>query len=122
MCNGYTYHNCLAEIQCNPPHKCFVGNCDECPGVTKLQNRLEQHLDKHMNDRVEFKQWTTTVETNVLSADEFHRVIRGSLPGALLHDFIAKQQSQYLQKTKSMLCPHEFLIIGDFAENYSFVL
>ena len=79
-----------------------------------------------MIDHVEFKQWTTTdratLETNVLSAVEFLRVFLGSLPGALRHDFIAKQQSQYLQRTKSMLRPQEFLVIGDFAENYSFVL
>ena len=76
VCNGYMYHNCLVEIQCNLPHiKCFVGNCDECPDVAKLQNRLELHVDKHMIDHVEFKQWTTTdratLETNVLSVDEF---------------------------------------------------
>jgi hypothetical protein len=79
-----------------------------------------------MIDRIEFKQWTTTdratLQTNVLSVDEFVRVFLGSLPGVLRHDFIAKQQSQYLQRTKSMLRPHEFLVIGDFAENYSFVL
>ena len=76
-----------------------------------------------MIDCVEFKQWTTTdratLETN---ADEFLRVFLGSLPGNLRHDFIVKQQSQYLQRTRSMLRLHEFLVIGDFTENYSFVL
>ena len=79
-----------------------------------------------MIDHIEFKQWTTTdratLDTKIQSLDEFIRVILDTLPTVLLHDFIAKQQSQFLQKTKSQLVPGEFLVVGDFAENYSFVV
>lgn len=123
----YSYRNCLAEIQCNPPRiQCYLGRCEECPGVEKLQSRLEQHFDDKMTDRIEFKQWTTTdratLETKVLSVDEFLALFLDNLPVVLLHDFTAKQQSIFLQKTKSMLKPGEFAVVGDFAENYSFVL
>jgi hypothetical protein len=125
VCMGY--RNCLAEIQCNPPRvQCFLGKCNECPGIENLQSRLEQHFDDHMTERIEFKQWTTTdratLETKILSVDEFLRVFLAALPTVLLHDFMAKEQSQFLQKTKIQLKPGEFLVVGDFAENYSFVL
>ena len=127
MCIGYTYRNCLAEIQCNPPRiQCYLGRCKECPGIESLQNRLEQHFDEYMTDRIEFKQWTTTdratLETKVLSVDEFVRMFLAALPTVLLHDFIAKQQSQFMQTTKSQLKRGEFLVVGDFAENYSLML
>lgn len=123
----YSYRNCLAEIQCNPPRiKCFLGGCEECPGVEKLQHRLEQHFDDNMTDHVEFKQWTTTdrstLETKIMTVDEFLRVFLSSLPVVLNHDFIAKQQAMFLQISKTKLKPGEFLVVGDFAENYSFII
>ena len=36
------------------------------------------------------------------------------------HDFIAHIQAQFLQEVKSSLGEHEFLVVGDFAENYAF--
>ena len=100
----YSYHNCLAEIQCNPPRiQCFLGGCEECPGVEKLQHRLEQHFDDNMTtDHVKFKQWTTTdrstLETKIMTVDEFLRVFLNSLPIVLNHNFIAKQHSCKSQK------------------------
>ena len=127
VCKGYTYRNCLAEIQCNPSRiQCFFGRCNECPGIENLQARLEQHFDEHMIDHIEFKQWTTTdrstLETKKQSIDEFLRVFLGALPTVLLHDFIAKQQSQFLKETKSQLQHRKFLVVGDFAENDSFIV
>lgn len=127
MCKGYTYRNCLAEIQCNPSRvQCFLGRCNECPGIESVRSRIELYFDERMTDRIEFKKWTTTdratLETKIQSVDEFLGEFLGVLPTVLLHDFIAKQQSQFLQSTKSQLEPGEFLVVGDFAENYSFVL
>jgi hypothetical protein len=127
VCDGHSYRNCLAEIQCNPPRiHCFLGICEQCPGIESLQTRLEQHFDENMTDRIEYKQWTATdratLETRVQSVDEFLGVFLGSLPTVLHHDFIAKQQSEFMNQTKCTLNPGEFLVISDFAENYSFVL
>ena len=38
------------------------------------------------------------------------------------HDFIAKQQSNFLHEQKETLKEGEFLVIGDFTENFSFVV
>jgi len=128
MSERYSYRNCLAEIQCNPARvQCYLrGSCTECPGTEQLQNRLEQYFDEQMIDRIEYKQWTTTdratLETKVQSVDEFLRVFLGALPSVVQHDFIAREQTQYLQRSRSMLKPGEFVVVGDFSENYSFVL
>jgi len=124
---GYTYHTCLAVIQCNPPRiHCSIGECHECPGVGILQQTIERHFDENMIDRIEYKQWTNTdratLETKIQTADEFTRTFIGSIPNVLNHDFVARQQAQFLQEVKRTLKPCEFLVIGDFAENYSFVV
>ena len=38
------------------------------------------------------------------------------------HDFIARMQAQFLQEVNSSLDEHEFHVVGDFAENYAFVV
>jgi hypothetical protein len=127
LSDGYSYKNCLAEIKCNPPRvQCFLDRCEECPGIEILQHKLEQHFDEHGLDHVEFRQWTTTdratLETKIQSVEEFLTSFLDSISTLQRHDFIAKQQSQFLQTTKSGLKVGEFLVVGDFAENYSFVL
>jgi hypothetical protein len=121
------YQHCLAAIQCNPPRvQCFMGQCDECPGLSTLQERVERLFDEQSIDQVEYKQWTMTdrsnLETRIQSADEFLNSFISALPKLLHHDFIAKQQAKFLQDTRERLKPGEYLIVGDFAENYSFVL
>jgi hypothetical protein len=121
------YRHCLASIQCNPPRiECFLGQCENCPGVDVLHEELERSFDEFLVDQVEYRKWTTTdrstLETKVQTVDEFLRSFIGMLPKLLHHDFIAMQQSNFLRTTKERLQPGEFLIVGDFAENYSFIL
>lgn len=125
--SNYTYQHCLAEMHCNPPTiHCVLGVCDQCPNKAELKHKLEIYFDEQMIDEVEFKQWTTTdrstLETTVCSVDEFIQIFSDILPKVYQHDFIAKQQAMFLQEAKDLLKPGEFLVIGDFAENYSFVV
>lgn len=79
-----------------------------------------------MIDRIEYKQWTTTdrstLETKPLSVDDFLGNFLGAIPKVCQHDFIAKQQSLFLQDSKGTITPKEPLVVGNFAENYSFVV
>ena len=54
--------------------------------------------------------------------DEFITTFISFTPKVVLHDFIAKQQANFLQEAKRNLKMGEFLVVGDFAENYSFVV
>ena len=38
------------------------------------------------------------------------------------HDFVAQEQAKYLDRKKSNLSDGEFLVIGDFSENYAFII
>ena len=41
---------------------------------------------------------------------------------AIEHSYLAKCQGQYLNDKKQSLCSEEALVLGDFAENYQFLI
>ena len=83
--------------------------------------RQERYIDE-----VEFCQWISTdrstLETSKLSADEFIQIFHEKLQALLAHDFVAKIEMAFLRNKKEELINGEFLIIGDFAENYAFIV
>lgn len=75
---------------------------------------------------VEYKQWTmvdrSTLEVVKSSnKDKFLKNLESKLKKYITHEFIAKQQAKAQSEMKQSLGESEFLIICDFAENYSFV-
>ena len=55
-------------------------------------------------------------------ADDFITLLSDMLYKLTEHDFIAKNQNQFLKGLKASLKPNECIIILDFAENFSFVV
>ena len=60
-----TYHHCLVKTMCNPPHpRCYLGECDVCPGIETLKGELLTHFDETDVEQIVYKQWvSTTLET-----------------------------------------------------------
>ena len=54
--------------------------------------------------------------------DEFLEVLVEKLKKLLLHHFIYKQQESFLKNKKETLSDNEWIIILDFAENYTFMV
>ena len=121
------YGHALAKMMCNPAvPNCHLGECPYCPGKQPLREMLLKCYEDNDVDEVEFKQWTSTdrskLETMVEPIEDFVEAFIEKLYTLKRHDFIAKQQSQYLCKRKEGLVEGEFLVIGDFSENFSFVV
>ncbi|KAL5515849.1 hypothetical protein EMCRGX_G001083 [Ephydatia muelleri] len=129
LTNGWFSHykDCLAAIQCEPPHyNCAVGKCTECPGPDALREELEDAMEENGVETVQYNQWTNTdranLETRIVPVEEFLDVFMAALKKLQLHDFIAKHQAKFLAQKKENLTHGEFLVIADFSENYSFVV
>ena len=77
-------------------------------------------------DEIQFSQWTATDSSNleafVKLVEHFLDVFVEKLETLKPHDFIAKQEASYLNSVKENLLPGDLLVIGDFSENYSFVV
>ena len=122
-----TYHHCLAKIICNPPlPKCYLGECDACPGVVKFKEELNVLLDENDMDQNVYKQWISTdrstLETFCVPPEEFVEIFCEKLELLRPHSFIAREQAVFYTRTKTSLQPGEILVTVDFSENYSFIL
>ena len=121
------YNHCIALVICNPPQPaCYLRICQYYPGISKLKNYLNELMDDNYIDSIQYKQWVSvdrskleTITKPVLDyVDSFCDQIKLLIP----HSFIAKQQSLFQTDAMSTLLPRQFVVIGDFSENYSFVL
>jgi len=72
------YHTVLAYMICNPPlPACHLNECNECPGVSAIRDRLINKLDARMIESMTFKQWVSVdrckLETQTKLVDDFVR-------------------------------------------------
>ena len=121
-----SYDHCLAQIMCNPSQPaCYLGTCCSCPGITGLKECLNSLMDDGLIDTIVYKQGVSvdrsTLETISQSADDFVDSLCRKLEVLCPHSFIARQQSSFQVHLKAGLQQGEFLVTGDFSENY-FVL
>ena len=75
---------------------------------------------------IEFYQWTNTDRANLVTFKEtvpqYISMIIEQLEKLSTHSYIAKSRSSYLKQLKDNLQESQVIILGDFAENYSFVV
>jgi hypothetical protein len=122
-----SYNDCLSQIICNPPTmNCYLRQCDLCPGCNNLIQQLKEIFEENMVDKILYKQWITvdrtSLETIQSSTEDYLEKFSEKLHRLLTHSYIAKEQSNFLNKKKTELQPGECLVICDFSENYAFVL
>lgn len=106
---------------------CMLHRCEECPGEEGLKQFLANIFeDCDPEDVIEFKQWVhtdrDTLDTKQLTTEDFIEELTKKISNLSSHHYIAKHQSQHLKSTKENLKPGEFVVLMDFAENYSFVV
>jgi hypothetical protein len=58
--------------------------------------------------------------TQSLSVDEFIELLVGVIDNLTSHSYVAKCQTKYLKRRKEELPDDCALVLGDFAENYTF--
>ena len=122
-----TYKDCIARVVCNPSlPACHFGECQFCPGPETLKKYLQELLDTNDIDQITYKQWVsvdrTSLETVTKSSDNFIDSFFDKLKSLTRHSFVASQQSTFQKRLKNELKEGEFLVICDFAENYTFVV
>ena len=104
----------------------MVHRCSDCPGKVDLVFSL-QHLEC-LEETLEIKFWQwqstdqTTLNTLTLPTDEFIELAASKLDKLTTHSFIAQSQAQYLKNRKDLLTFDTAIILGEFSENYSFVV
>ena len=103
-----TYHHCLAKIMCKPPHpRCYLGECDVCPGIETLKEELLTHFDKTDVEQIVYKQWVSTdrstLETYYSPIQEFVDTFCEKVELLHPHSFIATEQASFYAAGKAKL-------------------
>ena len=83
-------------------------------------------VDDYDDVEITFQQWTTSDRAELISCtlplDEFIEQLCEQLDEITSHSFIARSQSQYLNKLKEDLKWGEVIVLRDFTENFSFTV
>lgn len=119
-----SYRDLIEYLVCDmSKDSCMLDKCSECPGSEGLCQVLENEIDK-LPEEVVFKEWVHTdradLITRLLPKDEFLNHLVEELEKLKSHHYISKTQSDYFKRLKGNLEGNECLVIGDFAENFTF--
>ena len=118
----------LARLVCNPAQEaCWLGECAACEEfASKLKEEL---LDKFKTldvENVTYKTWVCTDRTELLTVTEevgeFLDSFIEKLEVLKTHDFIYRQQACYFSELKDNLSEDSCISVGDFSENYTFLI
>jgi hypothetical protein len=117
-------------IVCNRSNReCMIHRCASCPDDSQLRIYLEIELYSQDDDddpTIEYKQWKTADRADLLHMTEtttdFINILIEKLQKLTTHSYIAKCQAVYLKNVKNELTCNEVVVLGDFAENYQFVV
>ncbi|KAE8748198.1 hypothetical protein FOCC_FOCC005036 [Frankliniella occidentalis] len=117
--------DCLKTLMCSPAtNECNLRTCKSCPDNNILRDKLLHAFDEEMIENVMFNQWESTDRTNIvtltLSVEDFVERFVNQLEDLIPHHFIYKAQAQYFRKQQASLTEGEIMVVGDFAENYTF--
>lgn len=105
---------------------CMLGYCRDCSGKKGISDYLYSMDEVQTIDSVTYRKWTSTdrstLECHSSSIDDFVEVLSDSIVKLTKHHYITKAQSKYLKSLKEDIPNDEVIILGDFSENYTFVV
>ena len=108
--------------------ECMLHQCTQCPkNTSKLEEKLFELIGQfEEEDTIEFNQWVTTDRSDLViqlvSIPDYVNMVMEKLVKLTAHSYISKCQSKYLKNLKEEVPSNSAIILGDFAENYSFVV
>lgn len=123
-----TYKNLLECSVCDiESEECMLGKCKECPKEDGVKCFLESLDIVQSSEEIRYKQWVTvdrcTIMEKVESVDNYVTSLSQQITKLARHHFVAKKQAQYFKELKENLSDEsEAIIVGDFSENYSFIV
>ena len=123
-----TYKDLIGKLVCDVASKeCMMHRCEKCPGREGLQKFLDAELDEiEPDEEFHFSQWDTTdratLDTRTTTGEEYKDMLIETIDNLTKHSYLAKAQAKFLNMKKDNLGPNEVLVLGDFAENYQYLI
>jgi hypothetical protein len=107
--------------------QCMMGRCKDCPGKENLITFLSSLEECQILEEIEYKQWVSTDKTtlNIFKEQttDFVENLADKITSLSRHHYTAKAQNAYFKHMKvTVKIERECILLGDFAENYSFIV
>ena len=123
-----SYKDLIEKVVCDSDNKiCMMHRCESCPGSAALKEFLDHelsHLD--MDSEFHYSQWQTTdratLATLTTTFEEYKEILINSINNLTRHSYLAKAQARYVKSKKESLGANEVMVLGDFAENYQYLI
>lgn len=120
----------LAKMVCDVTDPfCMLHGCQNCPGKEQIREELEMLFEDNgysLDDVIKYSAWLYVDRTDIkvieANIEDFCTKLACGLESLSAHHYIARFQAGALKAQKEGLKPEEVIVIGDFAENYSFVV
>ena len=127
------YRELMSMLVCDRDSKeCMVHRCPNCPESSVLPDYLLEQLlqeeedDDENADEIRFQQWTTVDRSELLQqalpVTQFIEVLVDKMNDLTAHSYIARAQAHYLKQCKEELAADSIIKLGDFAENFKFII
>ena len=118
---------CMKAAVCDmASEKCMMQECKSCPGKEGVVNLLSSLEELDLSEDITYRQWMTTDRCTLLTVTESVESFIESLAEKVVlltrHHHVAQMQTQHLKKLKETIPNSECIIVGDFSENFSFVV
>ena len=139
---GLAYRDLLDYAVCDVTKgECMMHSCTNCPRANGVFDFLNTVLDKStqtgtsdfdgdddedFQSEVRFKKWISTDRCTLVdmveSREDFLESLSQKISQLSKHHYLAEEQSAYFINLRATVPPGEAVIVGDFSENYSFVV
>ena len=119
--------DCCKLLLCDAPSDaCYLRECIECPDSSGLREKLGMAFEEELIDSVTFNQWESTDRSNIVtktcSVEDFIEDFIVKTESLVKHHFILKRQTSFFKELQKNIAVNEAIIIGDFAENFTFIV
>ena len=106
--------------------KCMLRDCQTCPGKEGVIRFIQSLPTMEEKDELRYKKWVSvdrcTLQEVVESQEEYLESFSMAVVKLLRHHHISHKQSQSFKKAKEALDESTGILVGDFAENHSFLV
>lgn len=124
------YKDILESMVCDmKSESCMFDECAQCSGSQIVHDLMELEFGDEVDtfeDNITYKQWVATDRADLItitkSREEFTEDLICKLVSLKKHHFVSKTQSNYLKDLKRNLESMECIVIGDFSENFTFIV
>ena len=105
---------------------CMMRNCRNCPGEAGVIEFVQAFPAMEGKEELRYSKWVSvdrcTLQEVVEPVEDFLASFSSAIVLLTRHHYVSKNQSQAYKAAKESLKEDEVLVVGDFAENYSFVV